>query len=610
MPKYSKEAQDTRKQPTARTSLDINAPAYEVTARPGDHFEQQGMDSGLLNSIQSLKALSGAVGSYSTMQESQRKDNQLEVQKNFEQGKSKEESIPERNFLNLQVGAEDTWDLLSAKKHTAEVFTPAITKYTEENKHLPEGEFNAGLNKLSTEFMGGFQSAHQVAGAVPEANALVAAARNANLTTNIKNKQIERDGLLFANLRTDQETSIKEFLGMSLTDDLKTTMADPVFREYLQSPEGAIQKGLLAKNLYDKYRMGVGDAKALGKTTSQYSSEFLHSMSQMAETYGMPELLEYTKHSFMPTAEQMDKGMVPDKRTVADTYPEIVQKSIMQATVMENHINSAIEKAKREAQEKAKNLYVGDMDHKLFTILNGDSPTRYVEAEQAMNDFHKNASEYDLKPEERKYIDAQYLAVRNRGSFASHNDDAVVNGLYAKWNDLKVSDITTKHNLMTEKTYGEMLRHASDLEQSRLNRSVDKSHHYEYMAFDMVLKGLREPYMKYDKMTNTLTPESIQDLSKFDQMVGLEIRRGLKDPKVLQEWYQKSVQTVLPIRDRLMGSPGDNKPPKTDTKVYDKGALPPAAANKGAVMIDPKTKHTITSNGSIWVDTKTGKEVK
>lgn len=590
--------------PVARRIDAFTAPAKEAT--------QIEVDPNVSSVMKSLDNVNSTVGSYVKLQEAFKPSNKLKGMTDQMTGKPKDSSTT-AGFLNGGYGYTEAWDEMAGKEQAATKYQPLLHQFTADNGHLPPEEFAAKLKKdLTQPFLATLTSEHQVAGFVPEAMALQDTAIRANEKRVFADRQLQRDSMITSDIRTTVEGSLHTVLGLNSLEQLH----DPTFyKQYLHTgdtPAGVANMEALSQNMYGMYRVGLTRAKALGKTTSEYSAEFLSTVAGVAKKYGVPELLQYAYKSYSPTAEEVAQGKKPDNLTVSDAFPEQVQKDISDATTIKYRMVSAIKAQEKEAAEKAKNLYVGDMNHKLFTILSGDSPNRYVEAEQAMNDFHQNAPKHNLTPEDRKYIDAQYLAVRNRGSFASHNDDGIVNGLYAKWSDIKVSDVTSHHNQMTEKTYGEMLRHASDLEQAALNRSVDKSHHYEYMAFDMVLKGLREPYMKYDKMTNTLTPESIQDLSKFDQMIGLEIRRGLKDPKALQELYQKSINVpgALPIRDRLMGSPGDNKPPEIDKKVYDKGALPPAAANKGAVMVDPKTKHTITSNGSIWVDTKTGKEVK
>lgn len=145
MAKYSQEKQDARTSPAARTALDVKPPELAITAARGDHFEQQGMDSGLLNSIQSLKTISGAVGSYSTMQESNKADNIAQAKAD----QLRDSQLPEDDysasdateaqfgFLNQGSGYRQAYDAADGQATVSE-WSKSWLELLEEKKNFTE----------------------------------------------------------------------------------------------------------------------------------------------------------------------------------------------------------------------------------------------------------------------------------------------------------------------------------------------------------------------------------------------------------------------------------------------------------------------------------------
>lgn len=604
MPRDSQLKQDARLQPSARTAVDLKPERLDVVAKATDPFVQQGKDADLTGAVDVLKMVSGGLDSYSTLQKAQKEDNKLAGMTAAFTG---EEPNKPSSFFNLGLGYTEGYEEMKGKIDASTTYNNAVNEYTATNSHLPPPEFQAGLKEITKKYLQqpGL-TPHTVAGMIPEVMATDKSVINHNQKVWSTNVAIEHDSTFFANAQADLKGALQTQLGLNAIEQLKL---DDV-RDMLRTPEGIQKWSGVSSTLTSMYYDARAKAKEMGYSPTRVSEMYLDVVSKIATEYGRPELLEFTKNQKIRSQEEIDKGVPEDKRTLQSTYPEKVEKAIREATVMQHHLETEQKQRLKEQGEKEAHLVTSEAGQKLHDLLVSDDPDRIQKALAVDFQFRQKVLELAKKGtyisfDQQKYMDAQTDAIKNRGSFAPHNDDENVNKLYAKWNSLKVEDVIANKTSMTEVTYVSMLKHANDLDQAAKNRSVDKSHHYEYMAFDQVLKGLREPYMKYDKGTQTLTPESVQDLSKFDQMVGLKIRQGLRDPLELQQWYQKHVQPVLPIRDTMIGSPGDNKPPQQ--KAYD--TPPPATGHKGRSMIDEKTWRKITSNGNNWIDSKTGKVV-
>lgn len=556
MPNNATYKQETRKQPDVYEIRKNNySPQFEVSARTTDHFMGVGEDGDAKSLVETLKTFQQGVGNYTTLQELQKKDNALKAKSDFvatggdEYFKDKPASI-----LNLGVGYDEAWDTLAGQKHAAETLQPQVNQFYQDNGHLPPSEFQAKLrNEVLAPNAAQIKSGHQAAGFLPEAQSIMDGAIKANQARWNKSTQIERDALVSSGIRTDVERSLQLGLGVNSLEQL----FDPqYYKEYLKSSttlEGVSKMEGLSNALYSMYRQGMANAKAVGKTTAEYSAEFLGTVSGVATKYGMPELLQYAFKSYQPTPEELAQGKKPDNITVSDAFREKVEADIREATTVKYKMEAAIKAQEKEAHEKAQRKLTRDTNDKLFDLLNSDDPMRIQKTQQLQQQYRNEATALDMNPEENKFVNNLVKAVNDRGSFARASNDMVITKLYSKGATLTHEDVLVNRTKLEEKDFTKLMDRAWQYEKAKIDRADANSKYGEHLAINLMLQGIKNGYQKFNQVTGIIEPEAQYKLGQLDQMLGVFLRNNPNaNAAQIQEHYQKSILPLLPLPQNII----------------------------------------------------------
>ena len=571
MPENATYKQGTRKQPDVYEIRNNSySPQYEVVARTTDHFLGVGEDGNANALVKTLKTFQQGVGTYSTLQDMQQKDNALKAKADYVKAGG-DEAFKDKpaSILNLGAGYDEAWDTLEGQRYAAEQLQPQINQFYQDNGHLPPSEFQA---KLRQEVIGPMasqlKSEHQAAGFMPEAWSLSDGAIKANQTRWNKSVQTERDALISSGIRTDVERSLQAGLGVNSLEQL----FDPsYYKEYLKSgntPEGVSKMEGMANTLYSMYRQGLSNARAIGKTTAEYSAEFLGTVSGIATKYGMPELLQYAFKSYQPTPEELAQGKKPDNITVSDAFREKVEADIRDATTVKYKMESAIKTQEKEQREKNQRSLIRTTNDQLNDILMSDDPQRIQKALQLQQLYRQSAEALDMSPEENKFVNNVVKAVQDRGTFAKSSNDQVIIQLYSAGPRLTHDTILKYRTQLEEKDFTRLMDRAWQYEKAAMDRAESNSKYGEHLALNLMLQGIKGNYQKVNQVTGVIEPEAQYKLGQLDQMLGVYMRNHPNaTANQVQEYYQKSILPVLPLPQNII-KPEASKKGATPPKPY------------------------------------------
>jgi hypothetical protein len=549
-----------------------SAPAkLEVVARATDPMVNQGLEGqDVIKALASINPAINNVGNaLATGNAINKQDNRFQAMVDFAMPNEDSYNKPS-GFFNNGEGYDETWDLLAAQKYAHEDYQPAVQQFYVDNGHLPPQEFAAKLRTDITEpFTAGIlqgDSPHQVAGFLPEVQSMNQTVIQANQAKYQADKLIEKNSLISSSIRNNITTGIQVELGVNDPSQF----LDPKWYAQFQKDKSDPFKGtggkppaeLLSLKLHQMYVAGRAEAKTLGKTTAEYSSEYLDEVSKIATRYGMPELLQY--------------ALIPDKDniTVSDANGQKVEKDIMEATAVQHRLNTAIEKQNHEAKVANQRSVTRIANDAIFDLSQSNDPQRLQKILQIQDGYRQNAEKYDIPPEESKYVNSVVKAVTERGSFAASSDDTTIVSLYSKGMKLSHSDVLRSKDKLEEKDFTKLMDRAWQYEKASLDRSHQDSQYMQHKALDEQQKEIEDFYTIRNPITGVIDPESLDTKGKVSGMIGRWYQRNPKaDAAALHQYWQSDIMKKItqpnnPYR-QTTATPAapQSAPPKASAKV-------------------------------------------
>lgn len=569
----------------------------DVVAHPTDPYVQIAKQATTMSPVQEnpdvaafkdiINNVNSTVGSYVKVQELNKPENRILGATDAAKGAKPNKPS---GFWNIGSGYTEAYDEMKGKIFGANDYTNAVNQFTQDNSHLPPAEFQTKLQEEVTKpFLSQPMPPHMLAGLIPEAMAADKAAKTHNETRWAKTQEIEKNATISGNIRADITGSIQTTLGVNSLEQLgDMTFATQYYTE-MGTPAGIMKQNQVATNLYGMYRNGLLNAKAVGKTTAEYSAEFLTTVSGVATKYGMPELLQYAYKTQELSPEDLAAGKKPDNIKVADAFQEKVEKDITEATRVQVQMKNAIAKQQEEIRKETVRKLEIDTKNKLFDVSQSNDPNRVQQLVSLKDQWRQDVQTHRITPEINDQVNKVLDLITKEGSFAHSSEDKTIVNLYAKGMTLKPQDVMNARTKLEEKDFTKLMQRAWEYE----NKGMDKALDLRRMALTQMMEGIEKSYTVRDSITGIIDPDSEQKIGQVKRMIGMYFMANPNaSAESLQKHWDDTIKKAVPLPTNIYS---DNP-----ARPIPNAVAPKSGNNSGKAPTKHTNQVTKTKSGVVY----------